>query len=197
MKKRIGAALALGIVAATLLTPSAAAGGMCHPGTGTRMRTSTEPAVNIDKCAFEQTVVYIDPGDTVRWTNKDVFPHSVTGAAGSWGDEVMLSQDDEVAHTFKAEGVYPYYCVLHPSMVGAVVVGDATKAVTLTGGKADVAPAALDAVAPADAGEPVSKTTGGYVPVAIGLVTVIGLGLAIGATRLVMGRRRAAATPIP
>ena len=70
----------------------------------------------------------------------------VTGASGSWGmdfgtattDPGALDEESELAqdgtlgqggtysYTFAASGVYPYYCFLHPGMVGAVVVGDGT-----------------------------------------------------------------------
>ena len=195
MKKRIGAAVALGVIVATFLVPSAAAGGGCYP-TGTGMTTTSEPTVQIAECAFEQTVVYIDPGDTVRWSNKDVFAHTVTGAADSWGDQVSLEQGASVAHAFKAEGVYPYYCVFHPAMVGAIVVGDARAPAAMTGGKADVEQAALDVAAPAGVAEPISKTTGDYPTGALVLVILVGIGFGVGATRLVMSRRRAAASPI-
>jgi hypothetical protein len=33
-----------------------------------------------------------------------------------------------VTHAFDANGVYPYFCLFHPSMVGAIVVGDGSGA---------------------------------------------------------------------
>ena len=44
---------------------------------------------------------------------------------------------EKVSYTFSEEGVFPYVCILHPGMIGAIVVGDgigpATKG-SVTGG---------------------------------------------------------------
>jgi plastocyanin len=55
--------------------------------------------------------------------NRDDVAHTVTGVRNTFGDYNELLKDDTFAHTFEAEGVFPYFCVVHPSMVGAVVVG--------------------------------------------------------------------------
>ena len=52
----------------------------------------------------------------------------ITGAANSFGDYEEFFQGQSVTHTFAKSGVYPYVCVLHPTMVGAVVVGDGAAA---------------------------------------------------------------------
>ncbi len=45
--------------------------------------------------------------------------------ATSWGDPgISLLQGDTVRYRFDEDGVYPYSCLLHPGMVGAIVVGD-------------------------------------------------------------------------
>lgn len=122
MIRRLLLTLSLG---ASLLLPlsPAAAGGGCHAPAGLSLTASTSRDVAIAECAFQDTVTYIEPGQSVTWFNKDELPHTVTGAAGSWGDDLMLYQGDTASFTFEDAGVFPYYCVLHPSMVGAVVVG--------------------------------------------------------------------------
>ena len=78
------------------------------------------------------TVVRVDAGSTITWTNRDEALHTVTGTdvrsgrpgAGSWGSLEELSQNQTFSHTFNDAGVYPYYCMLHPGMIGAVVVGN-------------------------------------------------------------------------
>jgi plastocyanin len=116
--------LVLALAALAVGLAPAAAGGACHPGDGAGMTTSSDGKVVIDECAFADTVTYVDPGGSVTWRSRDVYPHTVTGAVYAWGDESMLERGDEVTYTFEDEGVYPYFCALHPSMVGAVVVGD-------------------------------------------------------------------------
>ena len=68
-------------------------------------------------------------------------------------DELMPGKS--VTHKFASSGVYPYFCVIHPGMVGAVVVGDGTSSDTTTqdivpvvGTPAPTPPAAQPAQAP-------------------------------------------------
>ena len=82
----------------------------------------------LEKRCFEPTVVRVDAGQTVTFTNKDPDAHAVTGVANSWGTYDELGQGDTVSYQFDEAGVFPYFCVLHPSMVGAVVVGDGVPA---------------------------------------------------------------------
>jgi plastocyanin len=109
---------------ATAWTSSAAVaggGGGCYgpasDGSGTR-------AV-IEELCFTPTVLHVDPGSTVTWVNRDRgIPHTVTGANRAWGSPEELRLGDEATFRFDRNGVYPYYCVYHPGMSGAVVVGD-------------------------------------------------------------------------
>jgi plastocyanin len=113
------AAVALAGIAAG--TGEVSAGGGCHSEELTDERTT---AVELVKNCFGPTVVRIDPGETVTWTSRDPEPHTVTGVTNSFGDYEELAEGDSVSHTFADSGVFPYFCVIHPSMVGAVVVGD-------------------------------------------------------------------------
>lgn len=173
-------------VGALVLVPSGvAAGGMCHAAEG-EMTSSPKSTIRIDDCAFETTVTYVEPGDTVTWISRDVFPHSVTGAAGSWGTEDVFESGDKVSYTFEDEGVYPYYCALHPSMVGAVVVGDATSTAMLEGDGveqvADAAPVAASDGPPSDSG-------GGSSTAVLALAAAAVLGAVFAGTRFALARR--------
>jgi plastocyanin len=123
MRRIVGLALSM-LVVGGVLAPGVAAGGGCQPASMTETRTSDENTAWLVKCAFEPHVTYIEPGERVTWVNKDHVPHTVTGANMVWGDETYLEQGDKISFTFKEEGVFPYYCALHPGMVAAVVVGD-------------------------------------------------------------------------
>jgi plastocyanin len=74
------------------------------------------------------TVLRVDAGATVEFLNHDRQPHTVTGAgarsAEGWGDFEEIAYDASVAQAFAEDGTYVYYCVFHPGMVGAIVVGD-------------------------------------------------------------------------
>ena len=123
--RRLALLAAVTVIAGMFFSVPAAAGGGCYaseqPTSGRGYKGST---LIIEECMFTPTVVYVDPGTTVNWVNKDPVPHTVSGASLQWGTEEWVEKGDHVSHTFKNEGVFPYYCLLHPSMVAAVVVGD-------------------------------------------------------------------------
>lgn len=150
MVRRLSLIAALMVVAATLVPMNAAAGGGCYAGMDAGLSTSTETTARIEDCAFQPSVTYIEPGDTVTWRNDDILGHTVTGANGSWGDEMDLTEGESVSFTFEDEGVFPYYCAYHPSMVGAVVVGD---------GRGDDSSSAGAAIVPADDPPPTSTSS--------------------------------------
>jgi plastocyanin len=101
------------------------AGGGCH---SEKITDESGVGVSLEKRCFEPTVVRVDAGQTVTFTNKDPDAHTVSGVANSWGTYDELGQDDAVSYQFDEPGVFPYFCLLHPSMVGAVVVGDGVPA---------------------------------------------------------------------
>jgi len=115
-------ALALGVSALTLAggTPAQAGGG-CHSNVFSDEATTT---VELSKSCFSPTVVRVQAGDQVTWTNSDPTAHTVTGVANSWGTDEQIVEGQSVSYKFDKSGVFPYFCYLHPSMAGAVVVGD-------------------------------------------------------------------------
>jgi plastocyanin len=182
-----------------LLVAPAAAGGGCYPQETQKMSASKSLTSKIEGCAFVSTVTYVQPGDSVTWVNEDPVPHSVSGALGSWGTEDYLEMGQKVTHTFKKEGVFPYYCVLHPSMVGAVVVGDADALLSkdaqaaLSKGDSGVTEPTEEALAPVVPSGPAPTaarrgiaTSSWLALAAIGLV-----GIAFFAPRTLARRRRA------
>ena len=99
----------------------AVAGGGCHSAPTARHGDSVE----ISDLCFDATVLYVEPGTEVTWTNLDSMTHDVVGVGDTWGDPgLSLLTGDDVSYRFDTDGVYPYACWLHPGMVGAIVVGD-------------------------------------------------------------------------
>lgn len=187
MVRRLSLLLVLGLVGAVVVAPGVAAGGGCHAGPSARMTSSERTLLGIAECSYVDTVTYVDAGERVTWVNKDPVPHTVSGAALSWGSEDYLDQGERVSYTFEEEGVYPYYCALHPSMVGAVVVGDGINATALGAGAAPVKK--VDDVAPAGATRSDAPESDGTSPAVIALSLVAALGVLFLAGRYALARR--------
>lgn len=118
---KIGIVTAVANAALWASSGIAIAGGGCHyaPTAG------HGNTVEISDLCFDATVLYVEPGTEVTWTNRDSMTHDVVGVGDSWGDPgLSLLTGDAVSYRFDADGVYPYACWLHPGMVGAIVVGD-------------------------------------------------------------------------
>lgn len=60
-------------------------------------------------------------GDTVEWTNEDSAPHTATADLGEF-DSDRLVQGDSFSFTFQNKGDFSYFCAIHPSMKGSVIV---------------------------------------------------------------------------
>jgi plastocyanin len=156
MRQITAMAIVAAVVTLSLASiPSAYAGGGCHNGV---FSDETNTHVELSKNCFEPTVVRVQPGDTVTWNNSDPVAHTVTGAGNLWADDKKIAGGESLSYAFAEEGVFPYFCYLHPSMVGAVVVGDGSGGVAAAGSGVK----AISAVAPAAAGDapqPEAETT--------------------------------------
>jgi len=87
------------------------------------------PGCQEDDTCFIPSTIEVGPGTTVTWENNDIVPHTVTsGAAGSPTGEFDSGLTDggtTFEHTFEEVGEYPYFCLVHPWMVGTVFVTEA------------------------------------------------------------------------
>lgn len=75
--------------------------------------------------AFSPNPIQVSVGTTVTWTNNDAEPHTVN--AGEYATPSRLFDSyippaGTFQHTFTEPGEYPYFCILHPNMVGTVEV---------------------------------------------------------------------------
>ena len=77
--------------------------------------------VSIQDFSFQKENEEIVVGDTVRWTNRDLAAHTTTSNSGLW-DSGSLSQGQAFSFTFATPGTFPYFCAIHPSMTGTIVV---------------------------------------------------------------------------
>ena len=112
--------LLLAVLAATVLAaaPPAAAGGGCHaPATEGR-----GTAVALTDLCFTPTVLRVAPGTEVTFVNRDSIAHPLGRPGGEWGWDGTIGGHATVR--LDQAGTYPFFCYVHPGMVGVVVVGD-------------------------------------------------------------------------
>lgn len=74
-------------------------------------------------------------GDTVIWQNADTAKHTITsgtvdgGPDGIFGGSNFISPGQSYKFTFDKTGQFPYYCLIHPWMIGTVFVTDGYKTI--------------------------------------------------------------------
>ena len=141
MRTRAAIVLVIAIAFAALLPLApATAGGFCMGDVGGEGFSDVSGnGVSMSNNCFSPTVIRIGAGDTVTFVNKDKEVHAVGGAVGSFGDpHAEIRPGDSVSYRFDQEGTFPYVCVYHPGMAGAVVVGDGQGPAFKAGGIAPV-----------------------------------------------------------
>jgi plastocyanin len=72
--------------------------------------------------AYEPDPIVISVGTTVGWKNDDDVAHTVTSTQAGLFDSGTMQPADTFEFLFDTPGTYPYYCTLHPSMTGTVIV---------------------------------------------------------------------------
>jgi len=77
--------------------------------------------VKIDNFSFGPGTLTVPVGTTVTWTNHDDIPHTVVSSDGAFKSKV-LDTDEKFSYTLSKTGTYPYFCSIHPKMVGKVIV---------------------------------------------------------------------------
>ena len=83
------------------------------------------PTVTIERSRFDASTLDVAVGTTVRFVNEDPFDHTVTSIDGSpvTFDSGVMVEGAEFEITFDRPGTYGYFCEIHPTMRGTVVVG--------------------------------------------------------------------------
>jgi plastocyanin len=76
--------------------------------------------------AFSPNPIQVSVGSTVTWTNNDSQAHTVNSGnsptqSGLFDSPIMAPQAT-FEYTFTEAGEVPYFCILHPNMVGTVSV---------------------------------------------------------------------------
>jgi plastocyanin len=75
--------------------------------------------INISSFEFVPQHIVVKVGDTIRWTNEDIAPHTATAMEGSWDTGEIVK--GEARSVVVAEGMETsYFCAFHPHMTGTI-----------------------------------------------------------------------------
>jgi nitrite reductase (NO-forming) len=103
----------------------AAAGATGGGGTTTGVSIAAGSSTLTDT-AYQPNPAQVSVGGTVTWTNNDAQPHTATSGQNVTPDgkfdSGILAPAATFPFTFTQAGEYPYFCLLHPNMVGTVSV---------------------------------------------------------------------------
>jgi plastocyanin len=96
------------------------------------------PAINIsivegsirgDK-TYEPNPLHVKVGSKITWTNDDKTTHTATSGTitsneyGKIFDSGYLSKGKSFTFVFEQPGEFEYFCLLHPTMIGKIVVSE-------------------------------------------------------------------------
>jgi predicted secreted protein with PEFG-CTERM motif len=109
------------------------------PGAFAATTVTNAPGSSVPGCeetaegCFIPSPVTIDMGGTVTWENNDTAAHTATGGSATEGpsgvfDSSLIMAGSSFSHTFEDAGTFDYFCMVHPWMVGTVIVEDAAAA---------------------------------------------------------------------
>jgi plastocyanin len=77
--------------------------------------------VNILNFSFTPGELTINNGGTAIWQQNDAVPHQIISNSGLFESNV-LNKGDQYSFKFDQAGEYGYYCKIHPSMRGKIIV---------------------------------------------------------------------------
>ena len=88
---------------------------------------SSSPGCESTNECFIPYELHVNVGDTVTWSNDDVGAHTVTsGTLETLHDGIfdsgLFMPGAMFEFTFESPGEYDYFCIVHPWMVGKIIV---------------------------------------------------------------------------
>jgi plastocyanin len=79
--------------------------------------------------SYDPNPLITGPNTTIIWHNTDEILHTVASGLGTEDnmsgkefDFPIIMPGKTYIHTFSEIGEYPYFCVLHPAMVGKIII---------------------------------------------------------------------------
>ncbi len=81
----------------------------------------TRHEIEIKSFAFQPDIIQVRPGDTIRWINRDLAPHTATADAFGWDTGAL--ETNEFADVLATEGMETtYFCAFHPHMKASIEI---------------------------------------------------------------------------
>ncbi|HET7748082.1 MAG TPA: cupredoxin family copper-binding protein [Terriglobales bacterium] len=77
--------------------------------------------IRVDNFTFSPETLTVPVNSAVTWVNKDDIPHVIASTDGLFKSKA-LDTEQQYSFTFTKAGTYPYFCAIHPKMVGKIVV---------------------------------------------------------------------------
>lgn len=78
----------------------------------------------IQDFSFDPNPVEAKTGEVIVWTNRDGAPHTVTLDDGSCKTGNVSAGGGTGGLVFAEPGEYPFFCSIHPSMKGTIVISN-------------------------------------------------------------------------
>ena len=78
--------------------------------------------ISIDNFQFTPKVATVKAGTEVTWLNRDDVPHLIISSNGKFRSSLIIDTDKTHTALFATPGEYPYFCSLHPTMTGKIIV---------------------------------------------------------------------------
>lgn len=75
--------------------------------------------VEIREFSFHPSHLFIAPGDTIVWINRDIVPHTATAKNGKWASP-ELEEGESWQMVVENKGMRTYFCEYHPDMKGVL-----------------------------------------------------------------------------
>ncbi len=83
--------------------------------------TPTTHQITIKRFRYDPEHIEVRVGDTIRWTNLDIAPHTASADDLSW-DTQELKRAESAEITVEDGMELAYFCVFHPHMKGAIEI---------------------------------------------------------------------------
>jgi plastocyanin len=97
--------------AAGVSAPAATAAASARPG-----------QIAIDNFSFSPKESIAPRGTAVTWVNHDDVPHRIQSANDRFAPSAVLDTKGSYSVVLATPGEYPYFCTLHPTMTGKIIV---------------------------------------------------------------------------